>query len=261
MGRLVCYLGGPTSPAPLVFGGANSLYRQSCAPREMLSGSINADGFGVVWYHHGIPRRVTQPRPIWHDSETEGLLESVSSPCVLAAVGASDPGGDGSPRTGLLPLVHERWSFVLDGFVPDFRRRHMRLLRQRLSDDLYASLEGASEAETLFLLAVQDAEGGDTSLSGALERVAALVMERVGKKQEAQLNMVLSDGTRVGILRTSTVLLTNSLYMARYQSVGPEGIVVASERLDPASAWEAVDGHHRVELGPDGVEEVEPVFL
>lgn len=260
MGRLVCYLGAPASPAPLVFGGAHSLYRQSWAPREMLSGSINADGYGVVWYHQGTPRRMTGPGPIWQDRETEGVLESVSSPCVLAAVGSSSPDRD-RRGIGSLPLVHEGWSFALDGFVPDFRRRHMRPLRERLRDDLYAALQGASEAETIFLLAVQEAEGAETSLSAALERVAGLVVERVGRKEEAQLNMILSDGARVGILRTATVLLTNSLYMARYQDVGPGGIVVASERLDPASAWEAVDGHHRVELGPDGVEEIEPVFL
>ncbi len=260
MGRLVCYLGTPTSPAPLVFGGAHSLYRQSCAPQEMLSGSLNADGYGVVWYHRGTPRRLTRPGPIWHDLEAQAVLESVSAPCVLAAVGTSRP-GEAGPRAGPLPLVHGRWSFVLDGFVPDFRRRHMRELRARLSDELYASLEGPSEAETLFLLAVQEAEEGGASLSEALERVAARVIERVGKKEDAQLNMVLSDGARVGILRTSTVLLSNSLYMARAQNVGPGGIVVASERLDPGSAWEPVDGHHRVELGPAGVEQVEPVFL
>jgi glutamine amidotransferase len=225
-----------------------------------MSGSLAADGYGVVWYHEGTPRRIAELRPIWYDAQTEAALGSVASPCILAALGGSTP-GRGVERGDLLPLVHQRWSFVLDGSIPDFRRRHMRPLREGLSDELYAALRTASEAETLFLLAVQAAEEDGTSLSAALERVAVRVAQRVGRSEEAQLNMVLTDGERVGILRTSTVLLTNSLYMAQRQDVGPGGIVVASERLDPASAWEPVDGHHRMELGPEGVAELEPVFL
>ncbi len=234
------------------------MYRQSWEPRELLSGSINADGYGVVWYFDGSPRRIAEARPIWHDGELEGALESVASPCVVAALRNATPGHP-VDRAGLLPLVHRRWSFVLNGFVPDFQKSHTRALREGLSDDLYAAVEGSSDAETLFLLAVQAVLEG-ASLSEALEQVASRVAERVGR-EEAQMNMVLADGVRIGILRTSTVLLSNSLYMARNQGVGPGGVVVASERLDPASAWEPVDGHHRLELGPEGVLEMEPVFL
>jgi len=258
MCRFVSYIGEPMSPAPLVFGGSHSLFHQSWQPRELLSGSINADGYGVAWYLDGTPRRIAEPRPIWHDGELESVLESVASPCVVAALRNATPGHP-VDRAGLLPLVHDRWVFVLNGFVPDFHRSHMRALREGLGDPLYAALDGSSDAETLFLMAVQAVEEG-ASLSVALEQVAARVAARVGKV-EAQMNMVLADGERIGLLRTSTVLLSNSLYMAQRQGVGPGGVVVASERLDPASAWEPIDGHHRVELGAEGVLEVEPVFL
>ena len=48
MCRLVAYTGGPASPAGLVFGGAHSLYEQSWAPQELLSGSVNVavESFG-----------------------------------------------------------------------------------------------------------------------------------------------------------------------------------------------------------------------
>ena len=44
MCRLAAYLGAPLSPARLVFDGSHSLYEQSWAPRELLSGTLNADG-------------------------------------------------------------------------------------------------------------------------------------------------------------------------------------------------------------------------
>ena len=48
MCRLVADTGGPVSPAGLVFGGAHSLYEQSWAPQELLSGSVNVavESFG-----------------------------------------------------------------------------------------------------------------------------------------------------------------------------------------------------------------------
>ena len=194
MCRLIAYVGEPISPRHLVFDGSHSLYEQSWAPSELLSGSVNADGYGVVWYAEGRPARVAETRPIWHDTDLAGTLEAIRSPCVVAALRNSTPGIP-VDRSGLLPLLFERWSFVLNGFVPDFRRSHMRALRAALPDELYAELRGPSDSETLFLLAVAALREGAT-LAEALERVARAVHERVGK-EEAQLNMVLGDGERI----------------------------------------------------------------
>lgn len=258
MCRFVAYLGEPLQAAPLVFGGSHSLYRQSWAPRELLSGSVNADGYGVAWYEDGRPRRIAEIRPIWHDTDLEGVLGSVRSTCVVAALRNATPGHD-VDRAGLLPMVHGRWVFVLNGFVPDFHRAHMRALRSELTDELYAALRGGSDAETLFLLAVGHAEAG-ASPSEALEEVARGVAGRVGKA-EAQLNMLLTDGERLGVLRSSTVLLTNSLYRAERQGFAPGGVVLASEVTDPAAAWTPVDGHHRMDIDAAGCGEAELVFF
>jgi glutamine amidotransferase len=245
----VAYLGAPISPRPLVFDGPHSLHEQSWAPRELLSGSVNADGYGVVWYASGRPARIAESRPIWHDPELASTLGAVSSACVVAALRNATPGLL-VDRSGLLPLVHDRWTFVLNGFVPDFRRAHMRALRAELPDDLYAELRGPSDAETLFLLAVAKLRGG-ASLAEALERVAALIARRVGR-MEAQLNMLLTDGERLAAVRASTVLVTNSLYVARHPPFAPDGVVLASEPLDPGAVWEAVDGHSRLEVDGEG---------
>jgi glutamine amidotransferase len=258
MCRFVAYLGEALSPAPLVFGGEHSLYRQSWSPRELLSGSINADGYGVVWYHEGRPRRIAETRPIWHDGELEDTLSGLTSTCILAALRNATP-GQPVDRAGLLPLVHDRFSFILNGFIPDFHTGHMRELRAALPDDLYAALRGSSDAETLFLSAVALVREG-AGLSGALEEVARRVQGQVGKV-EAQMNMVLADGERIGVLRSSTVLLTNSLYTSRSVSFAPEGVVLAAEALDPGAAWTPVDGHHRLDIGPEGLSDAELVFF
>jgi gamma-glutamyl hercynylcysteine S-oxide hydrolase len=256
MCRLVAYVGAPVSPAPLVFDGTHPLVEQSWAPRELLSGSVNADGYGVVWYHAHRPRRIAEARPIWQEPDLRDTLDALASPCVVAALRNVTPGIP-ADRSGLLPLVHDRWCFVLNGFVPDFRSRHMRRLRSALRDDLYAALVGSSDSETLFLLAVQEVGAG--VLPGeALATVARRVVSEVADA-EAQLTMVLVDGERVGAVRSGTRAATNSLYLARGHGLAPAGILLASERLDGDPRWEAVPPHHRVELTARGDVEIQPL--
>ncbi|HET9949091.1 MAG TPA: class II glutamine amidotransferase [Longimicrobiales bacterium] len=257
MCRLIAYLGAPISPAHLVFGGSHSLYEQSWAPREQLSGSVNADGYGVVWYAGGAPARIAEARPIWHDPELPRTLSAITSPCVVAALRSATP-GLAVDRASVLPLVHGRWSFVLNGWVPDFRRSHMRALRSELPDELYAELEGASDSETLFLLVVAALERG-ASASEALAEVASRVRSRVGRA-EAQLNMVLSDGERLTAIRSSTVLVTNSLYVAIRPPFAPEGVVLASEAPEPGAVWSVVDGHSWIEIDGEGRVRSEPLL-
>ena len=258
MCRLIAYVGEPISPAHLVFAGTHPLYEQSWAPSELLSGSINADGYGIAWYANDRPARIAEARPIWYDEELPNTLSAITSTCVVAAL---RNGTEGIPvdRASLLPLVYDRWAFVLNGFVPDFRLSHMRALRSALPDDLYAELRGASDSETLFLLSVAALREG-ASLTEALETTARTVRERVGE-EEAQLNMVLCDGERIAGLRSSTVLMTNSLYVAQRPPFAPNGVILVSEAPEVGAVWEAVDGHSWIEIGPDGTTDGDLLFL
>lgn len=258
MCRLLAYVGSPQPLAPLIFGGPHSLYEQSWQPRELLSGSVNADGYGVVWYSGGRPGRLAEARPIWHDAELKSTLDVIDSGCVVAAL-RNGTAGIPVDRSGLLPMVHERWSFVLNGFVPDFRQSHMRALRSDLPDDLYGTLAGSSDSETLFLLAVSRIREGASMIEGLVE-TASRVKARVGGT-EAQLNMVMSDGDSVVAVRTGTAPVTNSLYLAEHPEFAPGGVVLASEAPEPGSAWAPVDGHTSVEILTDGTVTAEPIFL
>ena len=248
MCRLMAYLGAPVELAHLLFGGQHSLHEQSWAPKELLRGPPRADGYGIAWYADGRVARIAEPRPVWQDTDLPRTLSAVSAGCVLAAL-RNQTGAAATDRAGLMPLVLDGWTFVLDGFVPDFAERHMRALRGALPDDLYAELRGASAAETLFLLAVAELRRG-ASLVESLEATVRIVRERVGRA-EAQLNMVLSDGTRLVAVRTGTALVTNSLYLAECPPFAPGGVVLASEAVEPGACWAPVDGHSWVEIGED----------
>jgi len=247
--RLIAYLGEPTEVAPLVFSGSHSLYEQSWAPRELLSGSVNADGYGVAWYTEQRPARIADTRPIWHAPDLPDTLSAISSACIVGALRNGTPGIP-LDSSGVLPLVFEKWTFALNGFVPDFRALHMRDLRASLPDDLYAQLAGSSDSETLFLLCADQLRNG-ASLEEALMSTARVVAARL-EREESQLNMLLTDGRSVAALRSSTVAATNSLYVADRQAFAPGGLVVASEPLDEGSDWVAVPGHSWLRVEPDG---------
>jgi glutamine amidotransferase len=246
MCRLTAYSGEPLTAAALVFGGTHSLLEQSYVPRELLQGHVNADGYGVVWYRDATPVRAGNSQPIWQDSDLRTLLAGTSSSTILAALRNATPGipMDG----GNLPLVHGRWSFILNGFVENFRESHMRALRSHLPDDLYGHLEGSSDSETLFLLAVAAVQAGASHLD-ALRSVRDMVLEAVqAKNHTAQLTMVLSDGDGIVGLHTSSEATTNSLYLARGNPLAPRGTLLASEPLNDHVSWERVAPHEDFEL-------------
>lgn len=254
MCRLTAYLGRPIPAATLVFGGDHPLFEQSWRPQELLSGSVNADGYGVAWYgpdgggDPGQPGRIVGERPIWSDeADLRQSLPLLRSRCIVAALRNGTPGIP-LDRSGLLPMVDGRWTFALNGYVPDFRALRMRALRATLPDALYARLQGSSDSETLFLIALAALEGG-ADPAGALAEVVRRVADRVGGT-EAQLNMLLTDGRTLAVVRAGTVASTNSLYLAEGHPLAPDGVLFASERLDGHESWRAVEPHHVIVVGP-----------
>jgi glutamine amidotransferase len=201
---------------------------------------------------------VARAEPPWYDPDLPGLLASARAPVAVAALRNATPGLP-VDRSGLLPLVQGRWSFVLNGWVPDFRARHARALRTGLPDELYAALGGPSDAETLFLLAVATIEHDGATPLEALEGVARSVSERLDTGEQAPLTMVLASAEGVWALNAvAGGGPCNSLWVARAPTMAPDGVLLASEALDEDPAWERVPPHARVELGHDGSVRVLP---
>ena len=247
MCRFVCYSGDETPVRPIVFGGSHTLVRQSYDAKEMAHGIHNADGYGVGWYHEGRPVRIREARPIWHDPDLEDVLSSVRSACSLALVRSASPGIP-LDRGEVAPFVFERWSFGLNGYVRKFHTHAMRTLRSTLPDELYTQIRGTSDTETLFLLAVAEARKGaslGTALARAAERACALDVR-------CMLNMILTDGRNLAVIRTSNFDETNSLYVGHRHSLAPGGTLIASERLDGDASWQVVPPHSVIEVTGGG---------
>ena len=232
---------------PVVFGGSHTLVRQSYDAKEMGHGIHNADGYGVGWYHEGRPVRIREARPIWHDPDLEDVLSSVRSTCSLALVRSASPGIP-LDRGEVAPFVFERWSFGLNGYVRKFHTHAMRTLRATLPNELYTQIRGTSDTETLFLLAVAEVWKGASpglALARAAERACALEVR-------CKLNMILTDGHTLAIIRTSNFDETNTLYVARRHPLAPGGTLIASERLDEAEQWQIVPPYSVIEVTGGG---------
>lgn len=256
MCRFVAYAGPERTARAVVFGGSHPLAEQSWAPRELLYGSVNADGYGVGWYDGGKPVRIARVEPIWYDPDLERLLETVRSSVIVASLRNATPGIPLGPGA-VAPLAREGHLFVLNGFVEDFRPRFLRRFLEPLPDDLFGTLRSTSDTEALFLMAlarVREGAGPGEALASVVETVREAVRD---EGVEAQLNMLLADRERVAVTRASSVEETNSLYLARDPSVAPGGVVVASEALSEEPVWIPVEPQSLVVVHADATARVE----
>ena len=253
MCRLTAYLGEPLPVSTLLYGGDHSLLEQAWAPRELLAGSVNADGWGVAWWREGRAVRLARAEPAWYDPGIRDILEGIRSGGAVAALRNATPGLPVGP-TAVAPIVRDAWAFVLNGFVPRFRRDHMRALRRDLPDDLYGALEGSTDTETLFLLAVAGVREGIPPAE-ALEGIVEGVLERVVTTggADCQLTLLLSDGERLAAVTASNVERANTLYVLEAGRLAPDGVLVASEALDDARGWTRVPPHHLLVVEAGGV--------
>lgn len=247
MCRLAAYLGGPEATvSSLVLEPPHSLLVQSHAPREMLSGTVNADGFGAGWY---VPWAGEEPalyrstRPIWSDRSFASIAPRTRSRCILAAVRSATPPLV-AEESGTPPFSSGRYLFAHNGAIEGFQRKVMRRLRHSLSDESYAALSGATDSETVFALLLdllRENEDPGAALAGTTRRVVELCEERGAA---ARLNLAVTDGETMAFTRLASRGRADSLYVLEDGAAFPQATVVASERLDGDPKWREVpEGH------------------
>ena len=259
MCRLAAYLGGPeTTLSSLVLEPEHSLLVQSYAPAEMLSGVVNADGFGVGWY---VPWSGEEPavyrteKPLWADRNFAGIAPRIRSRSILAAVRSATPGLP-VEESGVPPFSSGPYAFVHNGAIPNFRHTAMRPLRDSLSDESHAGLLGATDSETIFAVLLDRLNETSGDLAEALVQTTQFVLkvcEDLGVY--ASLNLALTDGERRAFTRCSSEGPGNSLYFMEDGENFPGAVVVASERLDGDNGWHVVpEDHLLLADGKDGAQ-------
>lgn len=264
MCRLAAYLGDVEAPlSAITLAGGHSLLKQSYAPEEMLSGVVNADGFGAAWYAPGTgeePAVYRSTSPMWADRSFESLAPKVGSRAIFAALRNATPGLP-AEESGVPPFASGRYAFMHNGAIDGFRNTAMRPLRDGLSDERYAEILGASDSETIFACLLDRLDGGATLREATLDtirRVSEVCEERTTK---ATLNLAATDGGEMVFTRHSTSGPDNSLYLIEDGDALPGAVVVASERLDGDARWREVPSRSLVQVGPGRGVSVEKISL
>lgn len=250
MCRMVGYLGGPeVTLSSLVLEPEHSLLVQSYAPQEMLSGVVNADGFGVGWYapwSGDEPAVYRSNQSLWADRTFAGIATKIRSSSVFAAVRSATPGLP-VEESGVPPFSSGPFTFMHNGAIKDFRHTAMRPLRDGLSHESYSGLLGTTDSETIFAILLDYLKQSPDlvrSTTAALHHVSEVCGE-VGVY--AALNIAVTDGQEMVFTRYSTDGPGNSLYFIQDRPAAGS-TVVASERLDGDQSWQAVPEQHMLSV-------------
>jgi predicted glutamine amidotransferase len=210
MCRWMAWTGQPLSIEEVMFKSQHGIVDQSLHSR-LGAEPTNGDGFGLGWYDtQGTPGLYRNIAPAWSDVNLRELAAHVESPLFLAHVRAAI----GSPvqQTNCHPFRHERWLFVHNGYVADFAalRRDLMLA---VDPDLFADVEGSTDTEVIFHLALT--LGLQDDPIGALERTVGLIeatARRRGAETMVQASFGVSDGDTLWAVRYATTGRARSLF-------------------------------------------------
>lgn len=242
MCRLMAYLGRPLSLDDLLYAPPHSLIVQSYQPQEMTAGFLNADGFGIGWYHAD---RATQPfcyknvLPIWNDTNLIDLARYVNSHCVVAYVRSATP-GLAVDMGNCQPFKSESLLAIHNGYIENFRQTLYRPMREKLCDRLYQSIHGTTDSEHLFVLILQflDQLGGHLndpeSVAIALRQAIQFTVQLAQPLDlKVGATMILSTGTHLIVSRAANKAPVPTLYWLQQD----QGVLIASEPLIDAD-WQ-----------------------
>jgi len=224
----------------------HSLLHQSYRARELLTGVVCADGFGIGWYEPDVrpePGRYASPFPIWSDGNLASFGPLVRSPMILGAVRNATVAGR-NDAANCAPFASGRHLLSLNGHLEAFDE-HWRdgFLRDLVAPARRPLVQGSTDGELLFqaVLSAVDAHEGSAALATAVQETLRNIL---GHAREtglvAQVNVLASDGESLVATRAGTEELQNSLYLLRDGEESPGSTLVASEPLYDDPLWEPV---------------------
>ena len=239
MCRMAGYVGPTLRVGEIVSAPPHSLLVQSYRPREMQSGTVNADGYGAaLWLDDGNPEPALYrtAAPIWADPNQRWMNERLAVRSLIGAVRSATP-GIGFELANVQPFARGRIAFAHNGFVTGFRRGVQRAIREGLGSEAYESIEGSSDSEHLFALVL---DGGAAALPEAV-RAAIGRLDAICARLDrtAVATLLLGDGEQLVGVRWARGLKAASLYWAPFQ----QGVCLASEPLDGAR-WKEIPTDH-----------------
>ena len=147
----MAYSGDPILAEDLLFRPVHSIIDQSLHSR-MGATTTNGDGFGIGWYGEA-PRAggLQEHRPGLERRNLREIAGRIRTPLMFAHIRAST--GTPVQRTNCHPFRHGQWLWMHNGAIRGFHEIKRDLL-MAVDPSLYADIEGSTDSETLFFLAL-----------------------------------------------------------------------------------------------------------
>ena len=253
MCRWMAYSGDPILAEDLLFKPQHSLIDQSLHSR-MGATTTNGDGFGIGWYGEGPrPALFKSVEPAWNDANLRELAAQIRTPLMFAHIRAAT--GTPVQRSNCHPFRHENWLFMHNGSIGGFHQMKRDLVLE-IDPALYLDLEGSTDSETLFYLALTFGLVDDPV--GAMERAVGFVedvADRHGIERSLQVSAATSDGESVWAFRYSSIGQTRTLFFStaveQLRELHPElpalaqlsdeaRLIVSEPLRDLPDAWQEV---------------------
>lgn len=216
MCRWMAYDGAPILLEDLLYKPKHSLIDQSMSSHSAET-PTNGDGFGVGWYgareRPGLYRSI---RPAWNDFNLRDLAGQIEARLILAHVRATSQAT--VQETNCHPFRHGNWLFVHNGEIFEIEKFRKRLV-ERISDDLFPEVQGTTDSEVMFHLALTF--GLEQDPPGALARMAGFV-EQTGRRHGVDESLWMTLGLTDG----------RTLYAVRYASDQNAPTLVYSKDVD-----------------------------
>ena len=253
MCRWVAYSGEPILAHDLLFRPQHSLIDQSLHS-QLGATTTNGDGFGIGWYGEGPQPAVFKSiEPAWNDSNLREVTSQLRTPLLFAHIRAST--GTAVQRSNCHPFRHRQWLWMHNGSLHGFHDMKRELVTA-IDPSLFPDLEGSTDSETLFFLALtfgltDDPFEGVARAVGFVEHTA----RSQGIDNPVQMTVATSDGISTWIFRYSSEHQSRSLFfsteISMLRKLHPEvdalhhlseetRIVVSEPLRDLPGAWNEV---------------------
>jgi glutamine amidotransferase len=245
------YSGSPIVLHSLLYEPAHSLIDQS-RRAHLGTQTTNGDGFGIGWYEPGVaePALFRGIGPAWSDRNLRELAAHVRSGLFFAHVRAST--GTAVQETNCHPFRYQRWLWMHNGSIARFRELKRDLVLA-IDPDLFPAIEGSTDSEVMFYLALTFGLRDDPV--AAVERMVGYVEATAndhGIADPMQMTVATSDGERVWGFRYASAGRPRSLFYSTdvatlvalhpdlpiLRDLSDESRIIVSEPLgELAGAW------------------------
>jgi glutamine amidotransferase len=241
----------------LLYKPEHSLIDQSLHARLGVE-TTNGDGFGVAWYaEEPFPAVYKGVDPAWNDRNLRELSRHIRSPLIFAHIRAST--GTPVQQSNCHPFRHGRWLWMHNGQIARFHDLK-RELSLAIHPSLYADIEGSTDTEVFFFLALTF--GLEDDPPAAVERAVGFIesVARANRVEEpVRMSVALSNGDAIWAFRYSTVGEPPSLYFSTkvetlrqtypdvevFKTLAAESRLVVSEPLGSRKgAWNEMPRSH-----------------